>query len=131
MFRSLKTSKSNKEIISNLTRKFNLGSENIIARIAIAYSLSKGKKFTLDDIADSQGKEYSKNVLLGKYDYIYYAMICNFYNLNRNDKDISRYIKLHLDNGIELINNEQDEYKNTTGFEYITKKINYGVNNIK
>lgn len=39
MFTSIKTSKINKDIVTDLSRKFNLGAENIIARIALTYSL--------------------------------------------------------------------------------------------
>ena len=60
MFTQIKTSKANKMIVTDLSRKFNLGAENTIARIAIAYSLSKGEKMNLANISDSQGKEYSK-----------------------------------------------------------------------
>lgn len=63
MFTSIKTSKANKDIVTELSRKFNLGAENIIARIAFTYSLSKDRLLSLSDIADSQGKEYSKHVL--------------------------------------------------------------------
>ncbi len=35
MFTSIKTSKINKDIVTDLSRKFNLGAENIIARIQI------------------------------------------------------------------------------------------------
>lgn len=38
MFTSIKTSKVNKDIVTDLSRKFNLGAENIIARIAFAVS---------------------------------------------------------------------------------------------
>ena len=55
MFTSIKTSKINKDIVTDLSRKFNLGAENIIARIALTYSLSKARKLSLSDIADSQG----------------------------------------------------------------------------
>ena len=41
MFTSIKTSRANKDIVTDLSRKFNLGAENIIARIALTYSLSK------------------------------------------------------------------------------------------
>ena len=67
MFTSIKTSKANKQIVTDLSRKFNLGAENIIARIAFTYSLSKNRVLSLTDIADSQGKEYSKNVLLNNF----------------------------------------------------------------
>lgn len=64
MFSQIKTSSKNREIVSELTRKFNLGAENIIARIAIGYSLQSRKKFDPLDIKDSGGKEYSRSVLL-------------------------------------------------------------------
>lgn len=76
MFSQIKTNSKNKENVVELTRKFNLGAENIIARIAIAYSLQSGVKFSPLDITDSGGKEYSKNVLFGNYYSIYIAMIC-------------------------------------------------------
>ena len=36
----IKTSTKNKELVTQLTRKFASGAENVIARIAIAYSLT-------------------------------------------------------------------------------------------
>lgn len=39
MFTQIKTSTQNKDAVTFLTRKFGLGAENVIARIAIAYSL--------------------------------------------------------------------------------------------
>ena len=44
MFNQIKTSAHNREIVTFLTRKFGLGAENIIARIAITYSLHSGIK---------------------------------------------------------------------------------------
>ena len=44
MLTNIKTSKENREVVSQLTRKLNLGTENIIARIALTYSLSKDRK---------------------------------------------------------------------------------------
>lgn len=81
MFTSIKTSRANKDIVTDLSRKFNLGAENIIARIALTYSLSKDRLLSLTDIADSQGKEYSKNVLFGnKLDELYQEL-CEFYEI--------------------------------------------------
>ena len=76
MFTSIKTSKANKQIVTDLSRKFNLGAENIIARIAFTYSLSKNRVLSLTDIADSQGKEYSKNVLFGSNTPYYIGLMC-------------------------------------------------------
>lgn len=130
MFTHIKTSKNNKIIVTELSRKLNLGAENIIARIALAYSISKGKKFSVLDIKDSQGKEYSKNVLFGNYYPFYLALICNSYGLYKTDKDIPRYIKMHIDDGLELINSELKENPNLDGFDYVIDKIDQGLNQI-
>lgn len=103
MFSSIKTSKENKEIITQLTNKYNLGSENVIARIALAYSLEQDDLLDLKDLKDSGGKEYSKSVLFGENEDIYLGMICVKYQINLSDKNLVRYIKAHLDYGIKAI----------------------------
>ena len=108
MFKHIKTSKENKEIVTSLTNKLNLGPENIIARIAIGHSISLNKKLNINDVKNSSGKEYSYNVLLGNYDRIYIAMICELYNINKSDPDLAKYFKLHLDEGLKLISKEEN-----------------------
>lgn len=110
MFKHIKTSKENKEIVTSLTNKLGLGPENIIARIAIGHSISQNKKLNINDVKNSSGKEYSYNVLLGNYDRIYIAMICELYNINKNDPDFSKYVKLHLDDGLDKL--REKELKN-------------------
>ncbi|MEY3498584.1 MAG: hypothetical protein RL308_253 [Bacteroidota bacterium] len=130
MFTQIKTSKENKEIVTQLTRKLGLGTENIIARIAYSYSLSKGKKLDLNNIENSMGKEYSKSVLFGDYADIYVAMVCTHYNLYKTDKDISKYIKMHVDEGLQLLNTEVEERSNIDGFDFLSEKISLSLNNI-
>jgi DNA sulfur modification protein DndE len=130
MFTHIKTSRKNRELVSWLTRKLNLGTENIIARIAFAYSLSKDKKMDISDIKDSQGKEYSKTVLFGDNLPYYISLVCIHYDIYKTDKDIPKYIKMHIDDGLEIINNELQENPNLDGFEYIIDKIEYGLNKI-
>lgn len=127
MFSQIKTNSKNKENVVELTRKFNLGAENIIARIAIAYSLQSGVKFSPLDIKDSGGKEYSKNVLFGNYYSIYIAMICTHYQISDNDKDIPRYLKLHLDDGLERIARDVKDNPNLVGYDYLFDKIHKGL----
>ena len=67
MFTHIRTSKENKEVVSQLTRKLNLGAENIISRIALTYSLSKDRVLDIKDIQNSSGKEYSDKVLFGDF----------------------------------------------------------------
>jgi DNA sulfur modification protein DndE len=130
MFTSIKTSRANKDIVTDLSRKFNLGAENIIARIALTYSLSKERLLSLTDIADSQGKEYSKNVLFGNNLPYYIGLICVKYGLYKTDKDIPKYIKLHIDDGLQLMNKELQDNPNLNGYDYLIDKITNGLEDI-
>ena len=127
MFTQIKTSKENKEVVALLTRKLGLGTENIIARIAFTYSLSTDKKLDLNFIKDSSGKEYSKSVLFGEYYDTYLGLLCVHYGLYKTDKDIARYIKMHVDDGLQLIFKEVNERTNVDGFDFLTEKINHGL----
>jgi DNA sulfur modification protein DndE len=130
MFNQIKTSSQNKPIVTDLTRKFGLGAENVIARIAIAYSLHSGSRFSPLDIKDSGGKEYSKNVLFGSLYKTYLHILCTAYNITETDRDIPRYFKLHLDHGLELINEDIKQNPNLVGFDYLFDKIRIGLNEI-
>jgi len=127
MFTHIKTSKINKHVVTELSRKLNLGTENIISRIALAYSVSKGRRFSVLDIKDSQGKEYSKNVLFGNNYPFYLALICTYYGIHKTDRDIPKYFKIHIDDGLELINQEMLDNPNLNGFDYIIDKVEAGL----
>ncbi|MXV38347.1 DndE family protein [Flavobacteriaceae bacterium Ap0902] len=128
MFTQIRTSKANKEIVSKLSRKLNLGTENIIARIALGYSLSKGQRLSLENVKDSSGKEYSKKVLFAGYEDYYIGLICVHYNISSKNKDIPKYIKMHIDDGLELINDEIEKNPNIDGFDFIIEKIEGSIN---
>lgn len=128
MFTQIKTSKENKDVVAALTRKLGLGTENVIARIAFTYSLSQDKKLDLNHIKDAGGKEYSKSVLFGDYYDIYLGLLCVHYGLYKTDKDIGRYFKMHVDNGLQLLSNEVNERSNIDGFDFLSEKINIGLN---
>ena len=127
MFSQIKTSAKNREIVVDLTRKFNLGAENVIARIAIAYSLKSGIKFNPMDVQDSGGKEYSKNVLFGNNEFLYVAMMCTYYGISENDKDLARYFKMHLDDGLERIAKDVKNNPNLVGYDYLFDRIQEGM----
>ena len=130
MIGQIKTSTENKERVTRLTRKFGLGAENIIARIAIAYSLKQGGHFDPTKVKDSGGKEYSKNVLFGNLFPLYLSMICEHYQIKSTDKDLPRYFKLHLDDGLELIDKDVKDNPNLVGFDYLFDKIHEGLSEI-
>ena len=130
MIGQIKTSTENKERVTRLTRKFGLGAENIIARIAIAYSLKQGGHFDPTKVKDSGGKEYSMNVLFGNLFPLYLSMICEHYQIKSTDKDLPRYFKLHLDDGLELIDKDVKDNPNLVGFDYLFDKIHEGLSEI-
>jgi DNA sulfur modification protein DndE len=123
MFTQINTSKENKEIVSLLTRKLNLGTENIVARIAYTYSLSQDRKLDLNNIKDAGGKNYSKSVLFGDYYDIYVGLVCVHYGLYKTDKDIPKYIKMHIDDGLSILNEEVNKRSNIDGFDFWLRKL--------
>lgn len=123
MFTHIKTSRENREIVAQLTRKLNLGTENIIARIALTYSLSKNRKLDIKDIQNSSGKEYSSKVLFGDSIDYYIGMVALHYNLHITDQDLAKYVKMHIDDGLELLNEEVNSNPNLDGFDFLSNKI--------
>lgn len=128
MFTHIKTSKENREVVAHLTRKLNLGTENIISRIALTHSLSLDRKLDLSEIQNSGGKEYSTKVLFGDYADIYLAMVAMHYNLHISEKDLAKYIKMHIDDGLGLINKEFNNNTNMDGFDFLIGEIEKSVN---
>jgi DNA sulfur modification protein DndE len=124
MFTQINTSKENKEVVSYLTRQLNLGTENIVARIAYTYSLSQDRKLDLNKIKDAGGKSYSKAILFGDYYEMYVGLVCVHYGLYKTDKDIAKYIKMHVDDGLTLLNEEVNNRSNIDGFDFLSEKIN-------
>jgi len=127
MFTTIRTSLENKTIVTELTRKLNLGPENVIARLAFSFSLATKQKLNLSDIKDSKGKEYSKNVLFGNNFAYYIALICLHYSIYKTDKDIPKYMKMHIDNGLELINKELKSKPHLSGFDFLVEEIDAGL----
>ena len=128
MFKQIKTSGANRQVVTDLTRKLGLGAETIVARLAIAYSLGRRHKFSPLEVLDSTGKEYSSNVLFGSNGKLYLAMLCTLYGITEKDKNIPRLFKAHLDDGLQLIDKDLKENPNISGFEYLIDKINEGLN---
>jgi len=129
MFTSIRTSKANKELVTQLTNKLNLGAENVIARLAFSYSLAKERKLKLNEIDDAQGKEYNIKVLFGNYQEIYLSLVAIHYGIPVADKDISKYVKMHVDDGLTLINKEVSEKGSITGNDFLINEIEKGINN--
>ena len=48
----------------------------------------------------------------------------------KTDKDIPKYIKLHIDDGLQLMNKELRDNPNLNGYDYLIDKITYGLEDI-
>ncbi|MDH6056129.1 helicase HerA-like domain-containing protein [Umezakia ovalisporum] len=130
MLINLKTSEANKAVVSDLTRKFfpTGGPENVVSRIAFAYSLSRGVKLNPNtDLRDSKGKEYKEDILFGGYRDYYVALVCQHYGLHKTDRDIPKYIKLHVDDGLERMNRLFADNRTYTGLDFLIEHLERGV----
>ncbi|WDF54886.1 DndE family protein [Mucilaginibacter sp. KACC 22063] len=132
MLINIRTSEANKNVVRELTQKLNLGTENYISRIAFAYSLSKRIKLSLEtDLQDSKGKEYKDDILFGKYRHYYMALVCQHYGLYKTDKDVGKYIKMHIDHGLALMNKLFIDNKNLTGLDFMLEYIEAGIDKME
>src|SRR2546430_2098824 len=128
MLFNLRTSEINKIVVQDLTKKLNLGTENIISRIAFSFSLSKNINLSLEkDLLDSKGKEYKDDILFGNLRDFYIALICQQYNLYKTDKDVGKYIKMHIDHGLTLMNKIFIDNPNYSGFDFLLEHIERGI----
>ena len=48
----------------------------------------------------------------------------------KTDKDIPKYIKMHIDDGLQLMNNELKDNPNLNGMDYLIDKIEKGLTEI-
>lgn len=128
MFSNIKTTRANKETVARLTNKLSLGTENVIARIALTYSIAADRKLDVTQIGDSLGKEYSFKVLFGEYSDYYIALVAVHYQLYKSDKDLPRYIKMHIDDGLDLINQEIENKSSMSGTDFLINQIERGLN---
>lgn len=127
MFSNIKTSKANKELVTQLTSRLNLGPENIIARLAFSYSIAQERKLDLKQMSDSQGKEYNVKVLFGNYPEVYLSMLALHYQINIRHVDLGKYAKMHIDDGLELIDKALKNRTNVTGNDFLINEIEKGL----
>ncbi len=100
---NVSTSEETEAILGRLSNRFSLASKNILMRVAFSYSLSRGQKLLLKDLADAKGNPYKEVTVVGKYRSYYVALICQHYGIYKTDLDIPKYFKLHIDDGLRLL----------------------------
>ena len=126
------TSTENKEVVRELTRSLNLGSENHIARIALTYSLKTKIKLSIgQNLMDAKGKSYKDDTFFGKYKDYYLALICQHYNLHKSNTDLGKYVKMHVDHGLEMINKLFEDNMNYSGFDFLIDSIESGISELE
>jgi DNA sulfur modification protein DndE len=127
---NIRTSEKNQDVVRRLTSKLPVGTkENVIARIALGYSLQTGRKFQSNEfmLYDSKGKEYKDHILFdAKYRDFYVALISQYYCIYKSDDNIPKYIKLHIDHGLELLDNIFQDNYNYTFFDFLIEYIEKG-----
>jgi DNA sulfur modification protein DndE len=111
----IKISKENDGILYKIKTLYNFKNDGIVPRIAFSHSIMSGKKFDIntDVIPSSDGKEYrddralfgtivnaSSNLI------IYKASLDQHYSKNTFDDEFSKLFKLHLNHGLNLINDK-------------------------
>lgn len=132
---NIKTSAANQVVVSNLTQKLPGGAkENIIARIALGYSLASGKRFQQNEFNayDSQGKEYKEHILFDTANRDFYvALICQAYGINKNNELIPKYVKLHIDHGLEQIDYLFVHNPQYTFFDFLVEHLGKGIDAIE
>lgn len=124
--------KTSSELVKKLTNKMGLGEENHIARISLAYSLAKGVTYNYEinyNLNDKQ-KEYKDITLFGSYKDYYISLICQKYQIHRDDAEIRKLLKWHIDKGLEMINMYFNENPNASGFEFLLDQIDLGIDAI-
>ena len=128
---NIRTSEANQEIVRKLTAKLPTGTkENVVARIALGYSLQLGKRFSTSEfnIYDSKGKEYKDHILFdAKYRDFYIALICQHYGVYKNNENIPKYIKLHIDHGLEMMDILFSNNNNYTFLDFLTEHLDKGI----
>ncbi|MBW2938235.1 DndE family protein [Aureisphaera sp. CAU 1614] len=122
--------KTSSELVKKLTNKIQLGEENHIARISLAYSLAKGATYDSDIPTDSKQKEYKDNTFFGNYKDYYISLICQKYQIHKDDTNVKKYLKWHVDKGLEMIDMFFEENKNVSGIEFLLDHIEVGIDNI-
>ena len=129
MLLHIKTSEANKVIVSELTRRmFPPGqSENVVSRIALAFSISSGKRLdVIEDMRDSRGKEYKEETLFGANRAYYVALVCQHYGIHKEDLNVPRYLKMHVDDGLTRLNQLFANNKSYSGLDFLIEHIERG-----
>ena len=100
---TIKTAEAFKLPIASQTRAWDLGAENVIARMAFTTSLEMTEPIHIDSLLDAKGKEYNAKVLFGSFRATYEAMLCLREGITASHPDFKKYVKAHVDRGLGVL----------------------------
>ncbi|MCP4458033.1 MAG: DndE family protein [Cytophagales bacterium] len=129
---NIKTSNANKQVVTELTNKLSFAAENVISRIAFAYSIAQNSKLDLtSDYHDAKGKEYKDDVLFGRYKDYYVALVCQHYKIHKTDSNVGKYLKIHIDDGLNRINKIFEDNPHYTAFDFLSAELEGGIESLE
>jgi len=100
---TIKTAEAFKLPIASQTRAWDLGAENVIARMAFTTSLEKAEPIDIENLLDSKGKEYNAKVLFGSFRTTYESMLCLREGITPSHPDFKKFVKAHVDRGLGVL----------------------------
>lgn len=104
----LKTSAKCQRTLTELHSKTNI-TPNILCRYAISLSVLQDTPVDPDKVKDSTGQEFNRQILTGRYDSIFKAIITQNAKRQLTDEEyFPTYIKAHIERGVELLKNNYD-----------------------
>lgn len=104
----LKTSKKCQSTLEDLRNRTNI-TPNILCRYAISISVLEDTPVNIDKVKDSNGQEFNRQILTGRYDSIFKAIIIQKEARHLTDEEyFPTYIKAHIERGVELLKNSYD-----------------------
>lgn len=104
--KQIKLSNAAKDKLARLKGKTGIQNWNILCRWALCYSLKEGTIPTDVEIASDSNVEMSWLTFAGEYHELYEALIKNWClsnNLGTDNDTMAKYLKLHLERGINYL----------------------------
>ncbi|MBB5172440.1 DNA sulfur modification protein DndE [Texcoconibacillus texcoconensis] len=111
----LKTTQYTAEKLKQLHTSTNL-TPNILARLAVSLSLKEEHPVSTQEM-DTNGIEFNRNTLTGKYDYVFKALIAQHCQREISDDEyFPGLFNAHLERGIRYLANEYQYAGNSEKF---------------
>lgn len=111
----LKLSTHSSDQLNYLSGRLNL-KRNLICRIALSISLSKGAPVPATIKTDSEGYEFNKPTILGPDETLFKALTCYVQNEPANNDFFNITVRNHIENGLEIMFSDYQKINSPVGF---------------